>query len=146
MSGASERANGRASGPVLTSRFLFVPDHSGVGDGVVEVDVVVVKVNDDVAKVDDVASDDDDDEVDDSDVAEEEEEATGDNRSAVGGSSEDIPFNEGLAAEGVIVVGVFGLVTVDKLAVSVATLLTVVVVFVVVTAMVVALWDKTRSF
>ena len=24
------RANGRASGPVLTSRFLFVPDHSGV--------------------------------------------------------------------------------------------------------------------
>ena len=22
------RANGRASGPVLTSRFLFVPDHS----------------------------------------------------------------------------------------------------------------------
>ena len=28
MSGASERANGRASGPVLTSQFLFVPDHS----------------------------------------------------------------------------------------------------------------------
>ena len=28
MSGASERANGRASGPVLTSRFLFIPDHS----------------------------------------------------------------------------------------------------------------------
>ena len=28
VSGASERANGRASGPVLTSRFLFVPDHS----------------------------------------------------------------------------------------------------------------------
>ena len=28
MSGASERANGRASGPVLTSLFLFKPDHS----------------------------------------------------------------------------------------------------------------------
>ena len=28
MSGASERANGRASGPVLTSLFLFVSDHS----------------------------------------------------------------------------------------------------------------------
>ena len=28
VSGASEQANGRASGPVLTSRFLFVPDHS----------------------------------------------------------------------------------------------------------------------
>ena len=28
MSAASKRANGRASGPVLTSRFLFVPDHS----------------------------------------------------------------------------------------------------------------------
>ena len=28
MSGASEQANGRASGPVLTSLFLFVPDHS----------------------------------------------------------------------------------------------------------------------
>ena len=28
MSVASERANGRASGPVLTSRLLFVPDHS----------------------------------------------------------------------------------------------------------------------
>ena len=28
MSGASQRANGRASGPVLTSLFLFVPDHS----------------------------------------------------------------------------------------------------------------------
>ena len=28
VSGASERANGRASGPVLTSWFLFVPDHS----------------------------------------------------------------------------------------------------------------------
>ena len=28
VSGASERANGRASGPVLTSQFLFVPDHS----------------------------------------------------------------------------------------------------------------------
>ena len=27
-SGASERANGRASGPVLTPLFLFVPDHS----------------------------------------------------------------------------------------------------------------------
>ena len=30
MSGASERANGRASGPVLTSLFLFVPDHSAL--------------------------------------------------------------------------------------------------------------------
>ena len=30
MSGARERANGRASGPVLTSLFLFVPDHSAV--------------------------------------------------------------------------------------------------------------------
>ena len=30
VSGASERANGRASGPVLTSLFLFVPDHSDV--------------------------------------------------------------------------------------------------------------------
>ena len=28
MSGASERANGRASGPVLTSLFLYFPDHS----------------------------------------------------------------------------------------------------------------------
>ena len=28
MSGANERANGRASGSVLMSRFLFVPDHS----------------------------------------------------------------------------------------------------------------------
>ena len=28
VSGASERANGRASDPVLTSQFLFVPDHS----------------------------------------------------------------------------------------------------------------------
>ena len=28
MSGVSERANGRASGPVLTFLFLFVPDHS----------------------------------------------------------------------------------------------------------------------
>ena len=28
VSGASERANGQASGPVLTSLFLFVPDHS----------------------------------------------------------------------------------------------------------------------
>ena len=27
VSGASERANGRASGPVLTSLFLFIPDH-----------------------------------------------------------------------------------------------------------------------
>ena len=31
MSGASERANGQASGPVLTSRFLFDPDHSARG-------------------------------------------------------------------------------------------------------------------
>ena len=30
VSGASERANGRASGPVLTSLFLFVPDHSAL--------------------------------------------------------------------------------------------------------------------
>ena len=30
VSGASERANGQASGPVLSSRFLFVPDHSAV--------------------------------------------------------------------------------------------------------------------
>ena len=30
MSGASERANEQASGPVLTSRFLFVPGHSGM--------------------------------------------------------------------------------------------------------------------
>ena len=28
VSGANKRANGRASGPVLTSLFLFVPDHS----------------------------------------------------------------------------------------------------------------------
>ena len=28
MTGASERAKGRASDPVLTSGFLFVPDHS----------------------------------------------------------------------------------------------------------------------
>ena len=27
----SERANGRARGPVLTSLFLFVPDHSASG-------------------------------------------------------------------------------------------------------------------
>ena len=33
MSGASERANGRASGPVLTSRFFFVPDHSAMMPG-----------------------------------------------------------------------------------------------------------------
>ena len=33
VSGASERANGRASGPVLTSRFLFVPDHSATPIG-----------------------------------------------------------------------------------------------------------------
>ena len=30
VSSASERANGRASGPVLTSLFLFVPDHSAL--------------------------------------------------------------------------------------------------------------------
>ena len=30
MSGASEGANGGVSGPVLTSRFLFVPDHSAL--------------------------------------------------------------------------------------------------------------------
>ena len=28
VSGAGERANGQASGPVLTSLFMFVPDHS----------------------------------------------------------------------------------------------------------------------
>ena len=28
VSGASERGNGQASGPVLMSQFLFVPDHS----------------------------------------------------------------------------------------------------------------------
>ena len=33
VSGASDRANGRASGPVLTSRFLFVPDHSAIVKG-----------------------------------------------------------------------------------------------------------------
>ena len=31
MSSASEQANGRASGPVLTSVFFFVPDHSAAG-------------------------------------------------------------------------------------------------------------------
>ena len=30
VSDVSERANGRASGPVLTSLFLFVPDHSAL--------------------------------------------------------------------------------------------------------------------
>ena len=30
----SERANGRASGPVLRSLFLFVPDHSAVAPDV----------------------------------------------------------------------------------------------------------------
>ena len=30
VSGASERVNGRASDPVLTSLFLFAPDHSAV--------------------------------------------------------------------------------------------------------------------
>ena len=33
MSGASERANGRASGPVLQSVFLAVIDHRGGGRG-----------------------------------------------------------------------------------------------------------------
>ena len=38
MSGASERANGRASGPVHTSLFLFVLDHSGRhGEAVVQI-------------------------------------------------------------------------------------------------------------
>ena len=62
MSGASERANGRASDPVLTSRFLFVPDHSataaavnsltgrrgcpGKGGVVVVVDAADVKIDD----------------------------------------------------------------------------------------------------
>ena len=40
MSGTSERANARASGLVLTFRFLFVSDHSGavavVGGSVME--------------------------------------------------------------------------------------------------------------
>ena len=31
MSGASDRANGRASGPILQSVFLAVLDHSGEG-------------------------------------------------------------------------------------------------------------------
>ena len=31
VSGASEKVNGRASGPVLTSGFLIIPAHSGVG-------------------------------------------------------------------------------------------------------------------
>ena len=45
MSGASERANGRASGPVLTSLFLFVSDHSAVGEdeGVKQEGEVVVE-------------------------------------------------------------------------------------------------------
>ena len=30
VSGASERANGQTSGPILTSLFVFVPDHSGM--------------------------------------------------------------------------------------------------------------------
>ena len=30
VSGASERAKGWASGPILTSLFLFVPDHSAM--------------------------------------------------------------------------------------------------------------------
>ena len=38
MSGASERANGRASGPVLTSRFLLVPDHSAPAAAAPDVD------------------------------------------------------------------------------------------------------------
>ena len=33
VSGASKRANGRTSDLVLTSRFLFVPDHSGFFSG-----------------------------------------------------------------------------------------------------------------
>ena len=37
MSGASERANGRVSGPVLTSLFLFVPDHCAMGKIVLSV-------------------------------------------------------------------------------------------------------------
>ena len=36
VSGASERANGRASGPVLTSRFMAVLNHSGVVVGKVK--------------------------------------------------------------------------------------------------------------
>ena len=33
VSGASERANGRASGPVLTSQLMAVLNHSAVGGG-----------------------------------------------------------------------------------------------------------------
>ena len=33
VSGASERASGRESGPVLTSLFFFVPDHSAMVEG-----------------------------------------------------------------------------------------------------------------
>ena len=74
MSGASERANGRASDPVLTSRFLFVPDHSataaavnsltgrrgcpGKGGVVVVVDAADVKIDD---LRDQSGNDDDDD-------------------------------------------------------------------------------------
>ena len=40
------RANGRASGPVLTSRFLFVPDHNAVVPDAVVKDFVVISVTD----------------------------------------------------------------------------------------------------
>ena len=33
MSGACERVNGRANGPLLTSRFMAVLNHSGEGGG-----------------------------------------------------------------------------------------------------------------
>ena len=49
MSGANKRANGRASGPVLTSRFLLVPDHSAavaVGDGA----AVAVAIGEEIAR------------------------------------------------------------------------------------------------
>ena len=45
VSGASERANGRASGPVLMSRFLFVPDHSGKAFNQSIVKMLMVRVH-----------------------------------------------------------------------------------------------------
>ena len=40
MSGASERANGRVRGPVLTSLFLFGPDHSAHAHGLGKINIV----------------------------------------------------------------------------------------------------------
>ena len=52
MSGASERVNGRASGPVLTSRFLFVPDHSAPsGEEVDEVEAMEEEVEEEEEKM-----------------------------------------------------------------------------------------------